>query len=232
MQVFILCGGLGERMGDTSDTPKPLIKINQRPLIEYTIDIFKNIRCDINLLCGHGIEHFESYFINKRRQFDSWRIYIFDTGLLTQTGSRVKMTENFINDDDIFIVTYSDGISNLDISNVIKFHKAHGRIGTIVAVNPKLQFGLLKGANGCVTSFQEKPIMEDMLISGGFFIFNKIAIEKYFYQTECSLEDDVLPTMALDDELMYYKFNGYWQCVDTKKDVKKVSWDLINELQK
>ena len=245
MKVVILCGGKGTRLKEkTESLPKPLIEIGDRPILWHIMKIYAAYGFDDFILClGYKSQAVKEYFMKelswKHHDFslnfakaqpelrllhpetDQWKITFVDTGEETNTGGRIKRIQPLI-DEDTFMVTYGDGVSDLNIKSLVDFHLAQKKIGTVTAVTPPSQFGLLQIENKGVKRFQEKPSM-DQWINGGFFVFNK----KFFdYLTDdCVLEKEPLEKLTKDGQLMAYQHESYWKCMDTYKDTI-----MLNEL--
>jgi glucose-1-phosphate cytidylyltransferase len=246
MKVVILCGGKGTRLKEqTESIPKPLIEIGGRPILWHIMKIYSVHGFNDFILClgyrGQAIkEYFMDYLSWRHHDFsldmsggepavhllnhdrERWRIAFADTGEETSTGGRIKRIAPLISDDS-FMATYGDGVADLDIGKLAEFHRAHGRIGTLTVVKPQLQFGVLEvGGEGRVTSFREKPQL-DHWINGGFFVFRR---EFFDYLGEDDvLERAPLERLTKDGQLMAYRHETYWECMDTYKDTI-----LLNEL--
>lgn len=219
MQVVILCGGKGTRLKEkTESLPKPLIEIGDRPILWHIMKTYSAYGYHHFVLClGYKGSMIREYFENPARKKDheSWKITFADTGEETQTGGRIKKIAPFIK-EKTFMVTYGDGLSDISIPKLVQFHKAHGKIGTVTAVRPPSQFGLLDiDAAGQVNSFREKPKMEDW-INGGFFVFNQEFFN--FLSDQDILEKKPLEALSQEGQLMAYKHDSFWKCMDTYKD--------------
>jgi glucose-1-phosphate cytidylyltransferase len=237
MKVIILAGGFGSRLSEyTESIPKPMVTIGSRPILWHIMKLYAHFgHKDFYLALGYKAEIIKEYFLNYRslnsdftvdlsngkvepHQADAadWRVTMVDTGLQSMTGGRVKRLQSFIG-KETFMLTYGDGVANINIDDLLKFHKSHGKMVTVSAVHPGARFGELMLDNGQVKSFQEKPQMGQGWINGGFFI-----IEPDFFDLiendETILERDPLEKVAQMGELMAYKHNGFWQCMDTKRD--------------
>ena len=239
MKVVILCGGKGTRLKETSGTiPKALVEVGGRPILWHIMKIYSAYGFSEFILClGHKGQMIKEYFMESESwrcqdfelshhegrpevrllndQPQNWKITFADTGEETPTGGRIKKIEPLIQ-EDIFMVTYGDGVSNIDITKLLEFHKRHGKTGTVTAVSPSSQFGLLDiRDDDQVASFREKPKV-DQWINGGFFIFNK----EFFkcLHTDDVLEQAPLENLAKSGELKAFRHKAYWQCLDTYKD--------------
>lgn len=249
MKTVILCGGRGTRLGEHGvSVPKALIEIGGRPLLWHLLKIYSHHGMNDFILClgylGDSIKRYflehhwlysdftlemggaGEYRLDKHRQADEdWRITFAETGLDTNTGARLKRIESYIGDDPMFCVTYGDGLSDVDLTRLIEFHRRHGRLATLTAVYPRSNFGILKlDGEGAVTDFEEKPVMNEV-INGGFFIFNR-GIFDYLDDT-CVLEREPLQRLAAERQLMAYPHTGFWKCMDTYKDNMEFNqiWD-------
>ena len=256
MKVVILCGGLGTRMQEeTGSRPKPMVAIGRKPILWHIMKIFAHYGYKDFILClGYRGEMIKEYFYNyeilnndftitlgnpKQVQIDNghpeigWRITLVDTGDTTLKGARIKKIEKYV-DTDLFAVTYGDGVANIDIGDLIAFHKQHGKIGTVSGVRPPSRFGELVIKNDKVTSFTEKPQLSEGLINGGFFVFSK-KIFKYLSDDEqCDFEIGPLEQLARDGELRVYKHDGSWECMDTLRDIAHLNklWQNQNAFWK
>jgi glucose-1-phosphate cytidylyltransferase len=238
MKTVILCGGRGTRLGKHGATvPKALINIGDKPIIHHLLKIYSHYGINEFVLClgflGNEIKHYfvEQEILNEDFTLDSshienifpenpgnenWRITFAETGLDTNTGGRLKKVEKYLANEEIFCVTYGDGLADVDIKKLIEFHKSHGKIATLTAVHPHSNFGLIKvNEENAVTEFQEKPKLTEW-VNGGFFIFNR---EVFDYLDENSiLEHEPLEKLANQRQLMAFPHTGFWKCMDTYKD--------------
>ncbi len=163
-----------------------------------------------------GIEY------HSRHQEDGWKISLVDTGLDSNTGARLKRIEGFIN-ADTFMLTYGDGVSNVDINRLLDFHREHGRCATVTAVHPPARFGELTLDGPRVAAFEEKPQVRSGRINGGFFVFTRKLFDYLTDDDACSLEKHALPRLSADGELMAYEHDGFWQCMDTVRELNILS---------
>ncbi len=221
-QVVILAGGKGTRMKEmTEDLPKPMVRIGDIPVLEHLIEIFNKFNnFEFLILTGYLSEKIESYFESYKN------IKIINTGLDTNTGGRLKQVENLL--EDQFIVTYGDGLANINIKNLIDFHNSHNGIGTITVSNPVSRFGLVKfDRNFLVKSFEEKPKLKDF-VNIGFMIFKKDFIN--YLTTDSILESDPLHSLSKDNELYSYIHNGYFEPMDTYREYLRLNdyWESGN----
>ena len=237
MKVIILAGGFGTRLAEYTDTiPKPMVPIGGLPIIWHIMQLFSSYgHKDFYVALGYKADIIKEYFLNYRtlnadftvdmgtgeinihqmKNVD-WKVTLIDTGINSLTGGRVKRMQPFVGSDTIML-TYGDGLSNVNINELIKFHKSHGKLVTVTAVHPGARFGELVMENNKVTAFEEKPQTGQGWINGGFFV-----IEPGFFDL---IEDDYsileqkpLETAARIGELMAYRHEGFWQCMDTKRD--------------
>jgi len=210
--VVILCGGKGTRMGRV-DLPKPMFNIGDKPILWHIMSIYSEHGFnDFILALGYRKEKIKEYF----RSGYKWKIRFMDTGLDTHTGERIKRLEKEIK-SEIFFATYGDGVSDVDIRKVLDFHCHHGRMATLVSARPYSQFGIvgIDSHTNRVTHFEEKPRL-DHWVNGGFFVFN----QEVFKQIKDGdiLESDTLPRLVKNKNLVAYKHDGFWECMDTYKD--------------
>jgi len=241
MNVVIFCGGKGTRLGKTENLPKPLVKIdNKYPILRHLMMHFaKQGFCKFTLLCGYRIEEFykfrESWMIP-----NSWEVDILDTGEDTQTGGRVyRYIQDQLNKNEAqskcnkylprkiqvetFFLTYGDGIAPIDLISLYDTHIENSRPVTITAVHPPSRFGLMEVNGSLVTSFSEKPSNTGW-INGGFMLIDQKALLPYYDSVidkdACNFEKDILPTIARNRNITAFKHEGFWQCMDTPRDVE------------
>jgi glucose-1-phosphate cytidylyltransferase len=186
---------------------------------EYFLN-YEIMNNDLTLKLGNS----EEIQIHGEHKEKDWQVTLADTGENSQTGARVKRIEKYI-DDDIFLLTYGDGVSNINIKKLVEFHKSHGKIGTMTGVHPASRFGEINTKNDLITVFNEKPQTKEGLINGGFFVFNREFFDYLDDHEDCILEAEPLEHLVADQELMLYKNEGFWQCVDTYREL-----ELINSL--
>lgn len=243
--VVILCGGEGTRMREMTDRlPKPLVDIGGQPILLHIMRLYARQGFTNFILClGYrGImikEAFLDYELNRRdlvldlrcgeREFvgeqDSvdmnWRITFAETGGSTQTGGRVGRIAPYINADR-FMLTYGDGLADIDLHAALAFHAAHRRIGTVTGVRPSSQFGVMNVEGDDVLAFAEKP-RSPSLVNGGFFIFERRFLDYVSTDTGCVLEREPLEKLSRDRELKVYEHRGFWRCMDTFKDYRELN---------
>ena len=248
MQTIILAGGFGTRLSEyTNRIPKPMVEIGQKPILMHIINWYQNFNIN-NFIVATGYkseminDFFEVLLKSKDQKYDfrngkneqlsesknNLVVKTIYSGLDSMTGGRLLSIRKFI-DDDNFMLTYGDGLSNIDINKLIKFHNEHGKIATITAVRPKARFGALNLDGHKVTSFKEKQQLNEGWINGGFFIFKK-RIFDYIDDKYSVLEKEPLENLANENQLMAFKHNGFWQCMDTKRDREYLQelWDSKN----
>ncbi|MFQ5975599.1 MAG: sugar phosphate nucleotidyltransferase [Candidatus Hydrothermarchaeales archaeon] len=230
MKTVILCGGKGLRMGNQNrDMPKPLVNIGDNPILWHIMKIYSHQEFKDFLLClGYLGEKIVGYFSNEDKNTvkeyknedlttiypkEGWKITCVDTGLETNTGGRIKKLEERIN--STFFATYGDGVANIDLNELLRFHRAHNKVATISVVRPTSQFGILDIESDLVTNFVEKPIL-DYWVNGGFFVFEP-EIFDYIGRNDV-LEKDTFEGLVRDNEMVAYKHRGFWECMDTFKD--------------
>ena len=237
MKVIILAGGFGTRLSEYTETiPKPMVTVGGRPILWHIMRTYAYFgHKDFYLALGYKAESIKEYFLNYRslnsdftvdlssgtvepHQIEKidWRVTLVHTGLESMTGGRVKRLQSFIG-NETFMLTYGDGVSDIDLDAQLKFHKSHGKMVTVSAVHPGARFGELEMEKQKVIAFQEKPQTGQGWINGGFFI-----IEPEFFELiegdGTILEREPLEKAAAAGELMAYQHDGYWQCMDTKRD--------------
>lgn len=249
MKVVILCGGLGTRLREETEfKPKPMVEIGGRPILWHIMKTYSHYGFKDFVLClGYKGEMIKEYFYNyevlnndftvelgKRKSVDihsshdedGWRITLADTGDKALKGSRLKQVEKYI-DGDYFMMTYGDGVANVNIKALLDFHKSHGKTATVTGVNPISLFGNIKIKDNMVETFREKSKDEKNLVSGGFFVFSRKLLDCLSVDDDCDLEIGVLERIANEGELMAYKHKGFWANMDTYRDV-----EFLNRLWK
>lgn len=240
MKVVILAGGLGTRLlEETSDKPKPMIEIGEKPILCHIMSIYSRYGFNDFVIClgykGHVIkDYFARYFLkhadvtfdflNTDRQMtihnysaEPWKVTLVDTGKDSMTGGRVKRIQPYIG-DETFMLTYGDGLSDIDVGQLVAFHRAHGKLATVTATQPAGRFGSLTIRDDhSVTGFMEKPPGDGGWISAGFFVMEP-GVFPYLEGDRTVLEQEPLERLARDGQLMAYPFTGFWQPMDTLKD--------------
>ena len=215
MKTVILCGGYGTRLSEeTTIKPKPMVKIGNKPILEHIMSIYEYYGYNQFILAlGYKSEYIKKYYKNKSKK----NINLIYTGKDTKTGGRLLRLKNYLKNEKTFMLTYGDGISNINIKQAIKFHKDHGKIATITAVRPPLRFGELKINRNKVKSFKEKPQVGQGWINGGFFIFNN-EILNFIQNDQTMLEREPLEKLTMAGQLMAFEHKGFWKCMDTMRD--------------
>jgi len=247
VKVVILCGGLGTRLREETEfRPKPMINIGGKPIIWHIMKTYMHYgHHEFILSLGYKGEMVKEYFYHyelmnndvtltlghpERTRFQStheendWIITLADTGIETLKGARLKRVEKYITDAE-FMVTYGDGVSDINIERLIEFHRSHGKLATVTGINPASRFGELKINGNQVESFMEKPQNDTGLINGGFFVFKREILDYLNADKNCDLEIGPLEKIAKDGQLMVYKHTGFWACMDTLRDM-----DYLNKL--
>ncbi len=239
MKVVILCGGFGTRLQEETDVrPKPMVEIGRKPILwhimkGYETQGFK----EFVIALGYKGEIIKEYFVNYRYQFgdmtirlksgditvsndgcEDWTVHLLDTGLHTKTGGRVKQSAQYVG-HETFMMTYGDGVSNVNTQHLLEFHRSHGRLATVTAVRPPARFGGISLDGDRVVSFEEKPQMGDGWINGGFFVFEP-GVAQYIEKDDTIFEREPLERLADDGQLIAYRHEGFWQCMDTLRDVR------------
>ena len=238
MKVVILAGGYGTRLSEeTSVIPKPLVEVAGKPLLWYIMKTYSH--CGFNdfiIAAGYKSEKIKSYFADLalasddfkidlstgkveilKKKAPDWKITVVDTGIETMTGGRIKRAAEHIK-EDTFMLTYGDGISDINIKKLLDFHNKHGKIATLTAVRMP-RFGILEMDGDLVTSFQEKRLDHSPFINGGYMVLSKKVLD-YIEGDEMPFETIPLQRLSEDRELCAYKYEGFWKCVDTLKDKK------------
>jgi len=217
MKAVILAGGYGTRISEESNIiPKPLIEIGGKPILWHIMKIYSAYKIDDFIIClGYKGEKIKKYF----ERFDSklWNIQLIDTGLDTMTGGRLKRIQDKI--DNTFCMTYGDGVSDINLNNLLTFHKEKKSLATLTAIHPPERFGVLNLSGDYVTEFHEKHVGESSWINGGFFVFEP-EIFDYLQNDSTVLERAPLETLAKEQKLSAFKHNGFWHPMDTLRDKK------------
>ena len=222
MKTIILCGGYGTRLSEeTVIKPKPMVKIGDKPILEHIMNIYKYYGYNQFVLAlGYKSEYIKKFYKNKKN------IELVYTGKDTKTGGRLLRLKNYLKNEKTFMLTYGDGVSNINIKKAVRFHKNHGKIATITAVRPPVRFGELKISRNKVKSFKEKPQVGQGWINGGFFIFNNKVLN-FIKDDQTMLEKEPLEKLTKTGQLMAFEHKGFWKCMDTMRD--KI---LLNKLWK
>lgn len=248
MQVVILCGGLGTRLKEETEfRPKPMVNIGTRPILWHIMKIYSTFgHRDFVLALGYKGEMIKEYFYHYELmdsdvtiklghpektciyhndiQEKEWTVTLANTGESALKGARLKKVEKYITGDE-FLMTYGDGVSDVDIDALLNFHHSHGKIATVTGVNAAARFGELKITGNRVERFNEKPQSGSEFINGGFFVFNRSIFKYLSSEDNCDLEVGPLERLAEQGELMVYKHRKSWACMDTLRDM-----DYLNRL--
>lgn len=240
MKVIILAGGWGTRLGrQTEEIPKPMVIIGNRPILWHIMKIYSHYGFNDFIIAlgvkAHIIKnyfaqyefHSEDFTVNLETQDieyhnqhseKNWKVTLVDTGLNTLKGARIKRVEKYL-DDEINLLTYGDGVADINIRETIEFHKSHGKTLTVTGVRPPSRFGELIDRNGVVLSFEEKPQTSVGMISGGFMVFNSNLLNYLTEDENCDFEYGAIGKLVAKGEVMVYKHNGNWECMDHERDV-------------
>jgi len=215
MKVIILAGGFGTRLGEVTNLiPKPMVSIGDKPIIVHIMEHFASYgHTQFHLALGYKGDVIEKYFNDHSFQ---WDIKLHDTGLHTATGGRARQISESLNGERCFL-TYGDGLSNVNLSELEDFHKNHGKLATVTAVRPSARFGELELDGDRVLSFKEKPQLQTGWINGGFFLLEN-EFFKYIKSDSIMLEREPLESATADKSLHAFKHEGFWQCMDTQRD--------------
>jgi len=243
MKVVLLAGGLGTRISEESHLkPKPMIEIGNQPILWHIMKYYSTF--DINefvILAGYKQnkikEYFANYFVynsdvtfdmknNKmevhQRNAEDWKVTVLDTGLNTMTGGRILRAKDYLKDEP-FMLTYGDGVSDVNIDSLLKFHESHGKIATITTVSLAQQKGVLqKDETGLITSFREKSDDDSAIINGGFMVLNPDIFDYITKGDDTVFEQSPMLNLAKDGELMGFEHDGFWQCMDTQREKEKL----------
>ena len=242
MKVVILAGGFGTRISEESHLiPKPMIEIGGKPILWHIMKYYSSFGFDdFIILAGYKQyvikEFFADYFLHNadiafnlaensirvlNNMTEKWNVAVIDTGLNTMTGGRIKRVQEYIQ-DDTFMLTYGDGVCDVDINKLLEFHKSHGKIATITTVSIAQNKGVLEsGTDGTITSFREKDDSDEAIVNGGFMILNKEVFD-YIDGDDTIFERQSVNRLVEDRQLMGYYHTGFWQCMDTQREKKKL----------
>lgn len=241
MQVAILCGGLGTRLREETELkPKPMVEIGHKPILWHIMRHYSSFDHNRFVLCtGYKGDVIKEYFLNYRNlsrdievnlldasvailgkpeEVLPWTIRIQDTGIHTLTASRLKQAMRYI-DDDVFLATYGDGVANVDLDALVEHHNKSGKLATVTAVRPSSRFGELALSGDTVSSFTEKPQTGSGWINGGFFVFSREIFDTLGDEADITLEEGVLQKLSEMGELSVYRHEGFWQCMDTHREM-------------
>ncbi len=223
MKVVILAGGFGTRLSEYTRTiPKPMVKVKGKPLLYHIMSQYAKYGFkDFYIALGYKGNVIKNYFKNKSFK---WNIKLIDTGLHTMTGGRLKRLTKYLKDES-FLMTYGDGVSNINIKKLVHFHKNNKKKVTLTAVRPPARFGAIKITKNNVTYFKEKSKLDEGWINGGYFVIHPSFL-KYIKSDKTFLEKEPLEIVCKKKQLAAYKHHGFWQCVDTKRDLEKLKKDL------
>jgi glucose-1-phosphate cytidylyltransferase len=242
MKAVLLAGGLGTRISEeTHLKPKPMIEIGGRPILWHIMKIYCAHRVNDFIICcgykGYVIkEYFANYFLHMsditfdtvnnqmevhHKKAEPWRVTLVDTGDETNTGGRLKRVANYLKDEPAFFFTYGDGVADVDITEQLTFHRQHGKLATVTAVQPPGRYGALVRRGNTVSGFQEKPPGDGAWINGGFFVLNPKVID-LIEGDQSSWEGDALETLAAQGELQAFEHVGFWQPMDTLRDKNRL----------
>lgn len=239
MKTVILAGGLGTRLAEETDRiPKPMVEVGGRPILWHILKHYAahGFR-EFIVALGYKSEVVKRYFLEYHamsggltiklatgeaiphtRQCEDWEVHLVDTGIDTQTGGRLKRLESWLK-DGTFMVTYGDGVSNVDLHELVKFHRRCGKLGTVTAVRPPARYGGILFDGDLVREFTEKPQIGEGWINGGFMVFEPEVLRQ-IAGDQTVLESQVLENLAAQRQLAVYRHTGFWQCMDTLRDVR------------
>jgi glucose-1-phosphate cytidylyltransferase len=242
MRTVILAGGLGTRLAEeTVSRPKPMVEIGGMPILWHIMKIYGDAGFnEFVLALGYKAEIIKQFVLDYSRLRNSltvdfsggdvrvhdgerndWTVHLIDTGLATQTGGRIKRLSRWLQ-DGTFMLTYGDGVAGLDIRQLVAFHRAHGRLATVTAVRPPARFGALELNGDMVESFSEKPMVAEGWINGGFFVLEPQVLD-YLDGDATIFEHEGLERLAQAGQLAAYRHEGFWQCMDTLRDVRQLN---------
>lgn len=219
MQVVILAGGFGTRLSEETDSvPKPMVRIGGIPILEHIMNFYSSFgHTEFVIALGYKSEVIREHFAHSINP--DWRISLIDTGLETSTGGRIKMLETLLHNE--FMLTYGDGLSNVNVNDLLEHHKRFGKIATVTAVRPPARFGTIEISNGLVTKFAEKDPQDAGWINGGFFCLNK-KVCSFIKDSTTSFESEPLNQLVKLEQLTAYEHVGWWQPMDTLRDKRSL----------
>jgi glucose-1-phosphate cytidylyltransferase len=242
MKVVILAGGLGTRLSEeTASKPKPMVEVGERPILWHIMKLYSHYGFNDFVIClgykGYIIkEYFSNYFLHMsdvtfdmsgntmevhRKAVEPWRVTLVDTGADTQTGGRIKRVAEHVG-GETFMVTYGDGVADVDLPRLMEFHRSHGRLATVTAVQPSGRFGALEiddDDQAAVRTFQEKPVGDGAWVNGGFFVLEPSVMDR-IAGDDTAFEREPVTSLAADDQLRAYRHRGFWQPMDTLRDLR------------
>ena len=246
MRVIILCGGVGTRLREETEyRPKPMVNVGPRPILWHIMKIYAHYgHTEFVLPLGYKgnmirdyFSHYElmnsdvtielgkpdAYMVHQGHDESGWKITLADTGENALKGARVKRVQKYIGNEP-FMLTYGDGVADVDLEKLLTFHRSHGKLATVTGVNALARFGELQVRGDTVTSFREKPQgMDSPLISGGYFVFENRVFDYLSEDESCDLEYGTLERLAEEGQLMVYRHDGFWFCMDTLRDVEALN---------
>jgi glucose-1-phosphate cytidylyltransferase len=242
MKVVILAGGYGSRLGSMTELiPKPMIEVGGKPIIWHIMKIYASYGYkDFVIAAGYKGNVIKDYFYNIKYHnndftvntrtgdvvfhnsgLDDWNVTIVDTGIDTLKGGRIKRLEKYL--DDINMLTYGDGVADININKLVSYHNSHGKLITISGVRPPSMFGEIIQKDGKVISFEEKPQTSKGMINGGYMVFKKKMLDFLTTDKNCDFEFGPMETLAKDGEVMTYQHDGFWECADTVRDIANLN---------
>lgn len=250
MKAVILCGGLGTRISEESHLkPKPMIEIGGKPILWHIMKIYSYYGYNEFIIClgykGYIIkEYFAHYFLHScdvtfdmeknqmnvhEKNVDPWRVTLVDTGEQTQTGGRIKRIANYLEGETDFCLTYGDGVANINILELVNFHKTRNSLATLTAIQPPGRFGVLGIEKSKISGFHEKPPGDNTWINGGFFVLSTGVLD-YIENDQTVWEKEPIERLAKEDNLSAFFHDGFWQCMDTMRDRTKLEslWESGN----
>jgi glucose-1-phosphate cytidylyltransferase len=238
MKVLILAGGFGTRLSEeTSILPKPMVEVGGRPILWHIMKSYSHFGFnDFIILLGYKgytiKEFFANYFLHQsdvtidlatgqmsihKNSSEPWKVTLLDTGLNTMTGGRIKRAKDMI-DQETFLLTYGDGVCDIDIASLVKFHKSHGKLITMSSVQPEGRFGAIEiSSDNLISNFHEKPKGDGAWINAGFFVCQP-EVMNYIANDQTVFENEPLEKLASEGQLVAYKHEGFWKCMDTQRD--------------
>ena len=224
MQTVFLAGGMGTRLSEeTHKIPKPMIKIGKYPILFHIMKHYSNFNFREFIVCGgYKFNYIRNIFSKNKNLFNrqklNWNVNVINTGLKTQTGARIKKIKKYIKDENLFFMTYGDGVTNVNINKLLQFHKKHKKIATLTAVRPLPRFGNIKLNKNKVSNFSEKDQLQEGWINGGFFVLNREVFDYIDNRENCIFEKEPLQNLSKNGQLMAYKHEGFWHPMDTLRD--------------
>ncbi|MBN2308483.1 MAG: glucose-1-phosphate cytidylyltransferase [Candidatus Hydrogenedentes bacterium] len=250
MKVLILCGGIGTRLKEETEfKPKPMVNIGERPILWHIMKHYAHFgHNQFVLALGYKGEMIKQYFIHHQlltsdftidlardsevtihrseNGIEDWRITLVDTGLNALKGARIKRAQRFIedgNEDDVFLMTYGDGVSTVNLDDLLAYHRSHGRLATVTGVIPSMRFGEIRATDDGTVDFEEKGMGGAAMVNGGYYVLSRKVFDYLEDADSCDFEMGPLEILAKQGELKMYRHEGFWHCMDNIRDMEALN---------